>query len=84
MYLHRFLRLTPVLGFAILAYMSVLPIMGGGPVSSGYLDASVETCKENWYLTLLYVQNYATGTNDMVSCKRIEEGGVLIECDCSA
>lgn len=71
MYLHRLLRLTPVLGLAILVYMSVLPIMGSGPVSSGYLDSNVKTCKENWYLTLLYVQNYATGTNDMVGCKRI-------------
>ncbi|KAH8396111.1 hypothetical protein KR222_003465, partial [Zaprionus bogoriensis] len=63
MYLHRVLRLTPVLALAILAYMQILPIMGSGPLASDYLDSSIDSCKETWYLTLLYVQNYAATSN---------------------
>ncbi|KAH8399761.1 hypothetical protein KR215_002108 [Drosophila sulfurigaster] len=63
MYLHRYLRLTPVLALAILAYMKLLPLIGGGPVSDSYLDSSVTTCQDNWYLTLLYVQNYAANSD---------------------
>ncbi|KAH8272269.1 hypothetical protein KR044_002584, partial [Drosophila immigrans] len=59
MYLHRYLRLTPVLALAILVYMKLLPLFGGGPNSESHLDSSVKTCHDNWYLTLLYVQNYA-------------------------
>ncbi|KAL7744528.1 hypothetical protein ACLKA6_017050 [Drosophila palustris] len=59
MYVHRYLRLTPVLAVAILVYLKILPLMGSGPVSDGFLDSSTVTCHDSWFYTLLYVQNYA-------------------------
>ncbi|XP_033169884.1 nose resistant to fluoxetine protein 6 [Drosophila mauritiana] len=60
MYLHRYLRLTPILAIAILFYMKILPLWGSGPLkgSIGFDDYSA--CESTWYWTLLYVQNYAT------------------------
>lgn len=60
MYLHRYLRLTPVLAIAILFFMRILPILGSGPLHKGLSESSVAVCEENWFFTLLYVQNYAT------------------------
>ncbi|KAH8421541.1 hypothetical protein KR009_012235 [Drosophila setifemur] len=58
MYLHRYLRLTPIVGVAILVYTQLLGHLAKGPlaVEEGLFDYSV--CSTNWYLTLLYVQNY--------------------------
>ncbi|XP_016995112.2 nose resistant to fluoxetine protein 6 [Drosophila takahashii] len=63
MYLHRYLRLTPIVAVAMLVYLKLLPLFADGPMydSTGFFDYS--TCESTWYLTLLYVQNYAT--NDM-------------------
>ncbi|EDW05583.1 nose resistant to fluoxetine protein 6 [Drosophila mojavensis] len=58
MYLHRYLRLTPVLAVAIIFYMKILPILGNGPIHKNFV--SFKNCEDNWFLTLLYVQNYAT------------------------
>ncbi|XP_016976560.1 nose resistant to fluoxetine protein 6 [Drosophila rhopaloa] len=60
MYLHRYLRLTPIVAVAILVYTKMLPLLAEGPISetSNFFDYSV--CANTWYLTLLYVQNYAT------------------------
>ncbi|XP_064538746.1 nose resistant to fluoxetine protein 6-like [Drosophila montana] len=58
MYLHRYLRLTPLLAMAILVYMTMIPVLVDGPLNKGFDDYS--KCSRTWYLTLLYVQNYAT------------------------
>ncbi|XP_043660070.1 O-acyltransferase like protein [Drosophila teissieri] len=60
MYLHRYLRLTPIVAVAILVYFKMLPLLADGPLydTVGFLDYSV--CKKSWFWTLLYVQNYAT------------------------
>ncbi|XP_051862819.1 nose resistant to fluoxetine protein 6-like [Drosophila albomicans] len=60
MYLHRYLRLTPVLGVAIPMYMKLLPLMSDGPVTDRISFGDFDVCKRTWYLSLLYVQNYAT------------------------
>ncbi|EDW37664.1 GL27108 [Drosophila persimilis] len=60
MYLHRYLRLTPVLALAILIYMKILPIVGDGPLYGSVTFDNYTTCEETWYWSLLYVQNYAT------------------------
>ncbi|XP_017110764.1 nose resistant to fluoxetine protein 6 [Drosophila elegans] len=60
MYLHRYLRLTPLLAFAILIYMKILPLMGNGPLRGSVSFDDYASCEETWYWTLLYVQNYAT------------------------
>ncbi|EDX02122.2 nose resistant to fluoxetine protein 6 [Drosophila yakuba] len=60
MYLHRYLRLTPLVAVAILVYFKMLPLFADGPLydTVGFFDYSV--CQKSWYWTLLYVQNYAT------------------------
>ncbi|EDW81843.2 uncharacterized protein Dwil_GK25443 [Drosophila willistoni] len=63
MYLHRYLRLTPVLAIGILIYMKILPLLGDGPLFGGVAMEDYSLCKDNWFWTLLYVQNYAT--NDL-------------------
>ncbi|KAH8415320.1 hypothetical protein KR222_003250 [Zaprionus bogoriensis] len=59
MYLHRYLRLTPMVAMAILVYLSLMPLMADGPLSDrGFDDYS--KCERTWFWDLLYVQNYAT------------------------
>jgi len=58
MYLHRFLRLTPVLALGILAYVTLLPILGDGPIYKTFINFNTGPCERTWYWTLLYVQNY--------------------------
>ncbi|BFF91768.1 nose resistant to fluoxetine protein 6 [Drosophila madeirensis] len=59
MYLHRYLRLTPVVAVAILVYLKVLPLLGDGPLFGTWNFDNYASCNDNWYWTLLYVQNYA-------------------------
>lgn len=65
MYLHRYLRLTPVIALAILVYMEILPLLGDGPMFDSIKFDDYNHCKQTWYWTLLYLQNYATP--DLVS-----------------
>ncbi|XP_026849662.1 nose resistant to fluoxetine protein 6 [Drosophila persimilis] len=60
MYLNRYLRLTPLLALAIPIYMRILPILGDGPLYGSVSFDNYASCSDSWYLTLLYVQNYAT------------------------
>ncbi|KAH8347526.1 hypothetical protein KR059_012050, partial [Drosophila kikkawai] len=59
MYLHRLIRILPVLAVAILVYMKLMPLVSGGPLFyNGYHGK--EACEKGWYWTLLFIQNYAT------------------------
>ncbi|KAH8280696.1 hypothetical protein KR054_000040, partial [Drosophila jambulina] len=60
MYLHRYLRLTPILAMAIIVYMKILPRMGDGPLYGSINFDDYSQCEDTWFWTLLYVQNYAT------------------------
>ncbi|XP_017855596.1 PREDICTED: nose resistant to fluoxetine protein 6-like [Drosophila arizonae] len=60
MYLHRYLRLTPVVALAILVYMTLLPFMGDGPLFDSIKFDDYKHCKSTWFWTLLFLQNYAT------------------------
>jgi hypothetical protein len=59
MYLHRYLRTTPVLGILILIIVSILKHMGDGPyfhfVSN---EALIRHCEKHWWSALLHIQNY--------------------------
>uniref|UniRef100_A0A0A1WY94 Nose resistant to fluoxetine protein 6 n=1 Tax=Zeugodacus cucurbitae TaxID=28588 RepID=A0A0A1WY94_ZEUCU len=58
MYIHRYLRLTPILAVAVLFYMSLFNYMGNGPIWKN-LTVANKICDNTWWATLLYVQNYA-------------------------
>ncbi|KMZ02220.1 nose resistant to fluoxetine protein 6 [Drosophila simulans] len=60
MYLHRYLRLTPIVAVSILLYWKLLPHLGDGPLYGNWNFDSYDRCEGNWYWTLLYIQNYAT------------------------
>ncbi|KPU80571.1 uncharacterized protein Dana_GF18755, isoform B [Drosophila ananassae] len=58
MYLHRIIRILPVVAMAILIYMTMMPVVSGGPMFKGGYHGT-HFCARNWYWTLLFVQNYA-------------------------
>ncbi|EDV92767.1 O-acyltransferase like protein [Drosophila grimshawi] len=60
MYIHRYLRLTPILAVAILFYMTLLPHLGEGPLIHKVRFDDYSRCERTWFWTLLYLQNYAT------------------------
>lgn len=57
-YLHRYLRLTPLLGISILFTVSLLRYLGNGPLWPTIIGAFEQRCENNWMTTLLYIQNY--------------------------
>lgn len=70
-YLHRYLRLTPLLAISFLVSMSLLRFVGNGPVWPLTLDFLSKSCERYWWSTLLYVQNYVN-PNDIVSIEITE------------
>lgn len=58
MYLHRIVRLTPVLAVAVLFFMTLFPRLDSGPLWQQFSGAH-QLCSDTWWATLLYVQNYA-------------------------
>ncbi|XP_032296334.1 nose resistant to fluoxetine protein 6 isoform X2 [Drosophila virilis] len=58
MYLHRIVRLTPVLAVAVLLFMTLYPRLDSGPLWQQF-TSSYQLCSDTWWATLLYVQNYA-------------------------
>lgn len=65
LYLHRFMRLTPLLGFTFLFKMSLLKFLGDGPIWPYQMKRTL-SCERYWWSTLLYIQNY-TNPKQMVS-----------------
>ncbi|XP_017145313.1 nose resistant to fluoxetine protein 6-like [Drosophila miranda] len=59
MYLHRIIRIVPILAIAILVYIKLTPIVSGGPYFKGGFHGTA-ACEKGWFWTLLFVQNYAT------------------------
>ncbi|KAL5273210.1 hypothetical protein ACFFRR_000150 [Megaselia abdita] len=58
MYLHRYLRLAPVVAICMLFYVSMYRHLGNGPLWDDYTKA-YHLCDKSWWGTLLFVQNYA-------------------------
>ncbi|KAH8241173.1 hypothetical protein KR032_001440 [Drosophila birchii] len=57
MYLHRLMRILPLLAISIPVYIRIMRIVSGGPMfSGGYMGTSI--CESTWYWTLLFVNNY--------------------------
>ncbi|KAH8281084.1 hypothetical protein KR054_010180, partial [Drosophila jambulina] len=66
MYLHRYLRLTPMLAVAIIVHLELLPLMSDGPLYGKWNFDNYDNCKTDWYWTLLYVQNYVADNECLV------------------
>ncbi|XP_030378183.1 nose resistant to fluoxetine protein 6-like [Scaptodrosophila lebanonensis] len=65
MYLHRYLRITPMLAILILVCMKLKPYMADGPLINSITFDDFSVCERTWFWTLLYVQNYAAATQDL-------------------
>ncbi|KAH8365340.1 hypothetical protein KR084_011219, partial [Drosophila pseudotakahashii] len=60
MYLHRIMRIVPLLAIAIVVHLKLMPLISDGPLfKGGYIGKAA--CVNSWYWTLLFVNNY---TND--------------------
>ncbi|XP_067139818.1 nose resistant to fluoxetine protein 6-like [Centruroides vittatus] len=58
----RFIRLIPVL-LAVICSLLLLPIVGSGPVWEEFVGSRVEKCQENWWATLLFINNWISYDN---------------------
>ncbi|XP_055913297.1 nose resistant to fluoxetine protein 6-like [Eupeodes corollae] len=56
MYVHRYIRLTPVVASGLLFIFSLNEIIGTGPFRQSTINS--EKCKGDWWGILLYMQNY--------------------------
>lgn len=61
MYVHRIIRILPVLAMAILIYVKLMPVVSGGPLFKSGFNGK-EECVNGCYWDLLFIQNYATKT----------------------
>ncbi|XP_031343061.1 nose resistant to fluoxetine protein 6-like [Photinus pyralis] len=58
-YLHRFLRLTPVLVAVIIFIVTLLRQLASGPLWSSMVESHlIDGCEKYWWKALLYIQNY--------------------------
>lgn len=58
LYLHRILRLIPLLSGTILFLVSIFRFMGDGPVWFNVMSSYRTNCENYWWSTLLHIQNY--------------------------
>lgn len=67
LYIHRWLRVTPLLGIAILYSSTLLNHLGSGPFWPVFDTSNVKiNCENYWWAALLHIQTYYNPT-DMVS-----------------
>ncbi|KAJ8909465.1 hypothetical protein NQ315_011234 [Exocentrus adspersus] len=64
-YIHRYLRLTPALAALVLVTANLVQYMGTGPLWYNIPVSLAEPCREYWWTTLLYVQNYVNKNSSM-------------------
>lgn len=66
LYIHRYMRLTPMLAVTIFYTITLLRFLGNGPIWPSIMLLFKGQCVQNWWTSLLYVQNYMNG-DDIVS-----------------
>lgn len=62
----RYLRLTPLLGVCILIETVFFRINGNGPIKPFLKGFPFESCVNQWWSALFYIQNY-NNPNEVVS-----------------
>nr|XP_018909874.1 PREDICTED: nose resistant to fluoxetine protein 6-like [Bemisia tabaci]XP_018909875.1 PREDICTED: nose resistant to fluoxetine protein 6-like [Bemisia tabaci]XP_018909878.1 PREDICTED: nose resistant to fluoxetine protein 6-like [Bemisia tabaci]XP_018909879.1 PREDICTED: nose resistant to fluoxetine protein 6-like [Bemisia tabaci] len=55
---NKLLRVLPPYIFVIACMIFVLPYLGSGPIWRTFIEPEVEFCRNNWWLNLLFVNNY--------------------------
>uniref|UniRef100_A0A1B6H9A1 Nose resistant-to-fluoxetine protein N-terminal domain-containing protein n=1 Tax=Homalodisca liturata TaxID=320908 RepID=A0A1B6H9A1_9HEMI len=62
-YLYRYLRLTPALAVVVSLYATVALRFSDGPLWRRYFDVLRSDCRQYWWATLLYINNYLVPYN---------------------
>ena len=57
-YIHRYIRLTPPYAIAILITATLYSHFGDGPIWNLTTSCVTSACEKNWWLGLLYMDNY--------------------------
>jgi len=57
-YIHRYIRLTIPLAFAIGFVAFISPYLAKGPFAELFTNAGPQNCRDHWYLNLLYMNNF--------------------------
>lgn len=63
LYLHRYLRITPVLGATIFCFMTLQRYFGDGPYNIALIDEYYSNCENYWFAALLHIQNFVNPHN---------------------
>ncbi|XP_059480960.1 nose resistant to fluoxetine protein 6-like isoform X2 [Neocloeon triangulifer] len=58
LYLHRYVRLTPVYMVVLGFYATLLAKIGSGPLWQRKVGVEVERCVASWWANILYINNY--------------------------
>ena len=64
--LHRYLRLTPALGFMLFVHIKLVPYLGRGPLWHEVAESISETCNKNnhWLANIGYINNFVPAVYD--------------------
>lgn len=54
----RYMRLVPLLILTIAVHATWLRKLGDGPFWSGFVGVEKKFCRENWWINLLFLNNY--------------------------
>lgn len=57
-YTHRYWRMTPLMMIVVAVCATLLPYFGDGPRWRETISTYDETCKANWWINLVYLQNF--------------------------
>lgn len=63
MYLHRYLRITPVVAVTIFLFLTLFRFVGSGPYHNFLIQSHLPQCQDYWWSALLHVQNYVNPNN---------------------
>ncbi|XP_046395726.1 nose resistant to fluoxetine protein 6-like [Ischnura elegans] len=58
LYVHRYVRLTPVYMVVLAFYTTLLVQFGSGPLWQQKVGLEAERCAESWWANVLYINNY--------------------------
>ena len=64
-YLHRYIRLLPIYGTAILAAIYVVPRLAEAPTYY-QLETQTSTCTKYWWKNLLYISNFGSSADECI------------------
>jgi len=66
-YISRIIRIFPLFFVTLLIFCYVMPLIGEGPGFYNYYNKVDIDCKNYWYLTLTFVNNFTSVANDCIS-----------------